>query len=51
MYLSLSEWIVVVVVVATLASLRWEIADILLDRLVALTDWWRRGGGPEQGAT
>ena len=51
MYLSLSAWIVVVVVVAGFATLRWELADFLLDRVGALTDWWRRGGGTAQGAT
>ena len=52
MYLSLSTWIVVmVVIVGVLATLRWELADFLLDRLGAFTDWWRRGGGSAQGAT
>jgi hypothetical protein len=51
MSLSLSAWITVVVVVAALASLRWELLDFLLDRFGALTDWWRRGGGRERDAT
>jgi len=51
MSLSLPAWIVIVVVVAAFATLRWELADFLLDRLGALTDWWRRGGGREQDAT
>jgi hypothetical protein len=52
MSLSLSTWIVVVVViVVVLATLRWELTDFLLDRLGALTDWWRRGRGPEQDTT
>ena len=51
MYLSLSAWIVVVVVaVAALATLRWEVADLLLDRFGALMDWLRRGGGSAHGA-
>ena len=51
MYLSLSAWIVVeVVVVAALATLRWEVADLMLERFGALMDWLRRGGGSAHGA-
>jgi uncharacterized protein HemY len=43
MYVSLWTWIVVAaVVVAVFASLRWELADFLLDRFGALTEWWTK---------
>lgn len=50
--MSPTSWMVAgsVVVVLLAAALRWELADFVLDRIGALTDWmrWRRS---EQDST
>jgi hypothetical protein len=38
-------------ILAVLVALRWELADLLLDRFGALAEWWTRGRRPEQDAT
>ena len=50
MPLSPWPWVAGAVVVVALATLRWELADFVLDRVGALVDWMR-GRRSEQDST